>query len=180
MHPAQSPVSPAAPSPCPFPGTPSGWHKPPQRSGFSCLCTGMIRVSATQGDGRDGKPPGATGGHSGEARPGTPGHATRAGHRLLGPHSGGEPHRDRGQSPRWVCQGQDTGDAQPGVPTITPMIPSFPSRSARGFACKQQPLGNTFNPSPPLGYYSSPANLKASPFFSARHPQSRGNSSALT
>lgn len=47
-----------------------------------------------------------------------------------------------------------------------------------GFACKQQPLGNTSNPS--LGYYSSPANLKASPFFSARHPQSRGNSSALT
>lgn len=33
---------------------------------------------------KGGKPPGATGGQHGEARPGTPGHATCAGDRLLG------------------------------------------------------------------------------------------------
>lgn len=59
-----------------------------------------------------------------------------------------------------------------------PTSPPFPSALQEGFACKQQSPGNTSNPSP-LGYYSSPLTLKPPP-FSSRHPQSRGNSSALT
>jgi len=127
--------------PCPpSPGAPRGWHGPSRRSGFSCLCTGMIRASAAQGDGKDGESPGATGGHGGAARP------------------------------RHACRRQDAGDARPGVPPVPPMHPSFPSCSATGFACKQQPPGRAFNPSP-LGYYSSPANLQASPpFFLCKAP----------
>lgn len=65
-----------------------------------------------------------------------------------------------------------------GSPPSPRCIP-FPSALQEGLLVNSSPWVTLFNPSP-LGCYSSPANLKASPFFSARHPQSRGNSSALT
>lgn len=162
--------------PAPFPGT--GWVAQTllQKRICSCLCTGMIRVFVVQGD---GKAPGATGGHGPGA---TPGHATCAGDRPWGHRCGGDIAAEGPSGRDLQGLGRPLRCARrgwAGVPTSTPVRPSFPSCSAKGFACKQQPPGSTFNPSP-LGYYSSPANLKASPFFCARHPQSRGNSSALT
>lgn len=163
--------------PVPFPGT--GWVAQTllQKRICSCLCTGMIRAFVIQGD---GKAPGATGGHGPGA---TPGHATCAGDQPWGRRCGGAIGEGSAQGLglplRCARRGCAAGAAWAGVPVSAPVHPSFPSCSAKGFACKQQPPGSTFNPSP-LGYYSSPANLKASPFFCARHPQSRGNSSALT
>lgn len=130
------------------------------------LCTGMILiwVSAPQGD--------------------------RRVRNLLEPQEDPWGRQDEHPRARHVCRGPAPGTPHPAVLSgkgcgwhmaspPSPHASHFPLvLSVGGFACKQQPLGNTSNPS--LGYYSSPANLKASPFFSARHPQSRGNSSALT
>lgn len=73
----------------PLSRAPSGWHKPSRRSGFSCLCTGMIRASATQGDGRDGE---SSWGH-GRTRLGRQAGHPRTCHACRGPATGTSPRR---------------------------------------------------------------------------------------
>lgn len=53
--------------------------------------------------------------------------------------SGRKPGRGRGQLPRSARWGRDAGGAWPGVPTVTPPHPSFPSALQEGLLVNSSP-----------------------------------------